>query len=184
MIDDLPRDVTLRDGRPARLRRVTLDDAEGLWRLQRALVADGRGVVLLPADLPGDPGPKRADLETWVGHPQHLKLVAEVGGRMMGSIDVRRIDRTMMRHNGTLSMGVHPTCQGAGLGRLLVEEAMAWAQEAGLIRVELSTLAANVRAQNLYRSSGFVERYRRRGFLRRPDGRLEDDVVMVWRAPG
>lgn len=47
-------------------------------------------------------------------------------------------------------------------------------------KIELNVRAGNLRAQNLYRSMGFVEEARFRNRVRRIDGRFEDDLGMAW----
>lgn len=175
----LPCTWTLRDGRLAELRRSRRGDEAGLWALQRALGADGRGMVLLPEELPAEPDPEA--LTWWLAHPDSLHAVAVVDGAVAGTIDVRRVERIMLRHTGMLTMGVHPDFQGIGLGRVLVEAALRWAQREGVDWIELYTRGDNVRAQALYRSVGFELAWTRTGFLRPPDGPPVDDLVMVWR---
>ena len=48
----LPYTETLKDGAPALLRLATAADAEAMWRLERAVVAAGHGVVRTLDDLP------------------------------------------------------------------------------------------------------------------------------------
>lgn len=86
-------------------------------------------------------------------------------------------------------MGIHPKAQGLGLGRALVETLLAWADapprdgEPAIERVELYVRADNPRAIALYRSVGFEEEGRRRGFVRTPDGERVDDLVLTRRTP-
>jgi RimJ/RimL family protein N-acetyltransferase len=59
-----------------------------------------------------------------------------------------------------------------------------WARrDARVGRVELKVRAGNLRAQNLYRSMGFVEEARFRNRVRRIDGLFEDDLGMAWLPP-
>jgi len=163
------------------LRPATPDDAEALWRLQRALAADGRGMVVLPEEIPDSPDEQRAQLEGFARRPGDLFLVAERDGVVVGSVDVTRIPRLQLAHNGYLTMGVHPDAQGRGVGRRLLQAAVAQASAAGVLNLELNVLAANARAIALYRSMGFVEVLRRERFLRRPDGSWLDDLLMILR---
>ena len=179
--------LTLRDGRAIRLRRPRPDDVAGCDQLHRDIVAAGQGVVQVPEELP--PGTERTarQLARFIEREdEDLFLLAEplAGGSPVGTVDIARIPWSGLRHNGTLTMGVRPGWQGAGLGRLLLTQALGWAQTGGLYRVELFVLGDNVRAQQLYRSAGFQEAYRRRRFLRRPDGSWVDDLVMEWHADG
>ena len=106
-------------------------------------------------------------------------LVAEDSDGLVGTLDIARIQRRRLVHDGLLTMGVHPRAQGQGVGRRLVEAGLAWAEVNG---VELYTLDSNLRAQKLYESVGFTLAWRREAFHRRPDGSMEADLVMEWRA--
>lgn len=57
---------------------------------------------------------------------------------------------------------VHPECRRLGVGRALMEHAIAFARETGYARVELATAEDNHEAQALYEDLGFV---REQGFL-------------------
>ncbi len=52
---------------------------------------------------------------------------------------------------------VRPAYQGRGLGRLLVERALAWAAAQGYGRILLDTLPTMTAAQRLYEQLGFVD---------------------------
>ena len=53
---------------------------------------------------------------------------------------------------------VYPSARGQGLGRVLVEEAIAWAKEKGYERMRLDTIAKKMpSAVALYQTLGFVQ---------------------------
>lgn len=176
-----PRTVSLKDGTPATLRRVALRDAPAIRDLQRALVEDGRGMVLSPDEV----RPLSAIEEQtrwWLDHPDSIQLTLEHSGVLIGSADLRRVGPRGLRHNAALTMGVHPGHQGRGAGAALMAGLMDFAVGNGIDYIELYTLADNTRAQALYRKHGFSTVLTRRGFLRRPDGRVVDDIMMSWYA--
>lgn len=99
------------------------------------------------------------------------------GARVVGWADIRREERAAHKHRGVLGMGVHKDYRGRGIGRLLLEAALAKAKEVGLIRVDLTVYAGNTAAIALYRKCGFVEEGRMvKG--RYLDGRFDDVVHM------
>lgn len=57
---------------------------------------------------------------------------------------------------------VEPSRRGAGVGRALIERAIAWARQRGAMRVVLETADTNDRAQALYERLGFA---RSQGFI-------------------
>ncbi|MCP4810316.1 MAG: GNAT family N-acetyltransferase [Proteobacteria bacterium] len=163
-----------------RLRMVAPEDAEAILEHTRVLTEDGRGMVFGLDELPSV-DEVRSRIEKFLSDAD-CYLVAHDDDGLIGTIDIARIQRRRLVHNGMLTMGVHPRAQGQGVGRALVEAALAWAEVNGVERVELYTLDSNVRAQKLYESVGFRLAWRRDAFHRRPDGTLEADLVMEWRA--
>ena len=173
------------------LRPVRDGDALGLLALERALLADGRGMVKPLDDLPDDPTRmQRVVLESlalpaWRG----VRLVQEDDqGRLISEGSLARFGPSLLDHGAVLALGVHPDHQGKGLGRAMVTALLDWATDPPaapdgtrrpLHRVELYVRADNPRAIGLYTSLGFAVEGRRRGFVRLPDGTLVDDLVMA-----
>jgi ribosomal protein S18 acetylase RimI-like enzyme len=109
------------------------------------------------------------------GHPQ---FVADDDGRVVGWCDVFPSPREVSQHVGVLGMGLLPGYRGRGLGRRLIDAALAAAADR-FEQVDLDVYASNAAAQALYRRSGFVEQGRKRGG-RKVDG-LYDDVIIMTR---
>jgi GNAT superfamily N-acetyltransferase len=65
---------------------------------------------------------------------------------------------TARREDGSLGrLAVRPDVQGRGIGALLVEDALAFLEREGAVRVTLCTQTDNVRSRRLYRQAGFEE---------------------------
>lgn len=86
-------------------------------------------------------------------------------------------------HNGRLGMGVLAEWRGKGLGRVLIDAALAAAPAVGFTRIELEAYASNTAAIALYSSRGFMIEGIKRG-VRILDGRSDDLVVMARRETG
>jgi ribosomal protein S18 acetylase RimI-like enzyme len=81
-----------------------------------------------------------------------IAFVAELDGTVVGELSLRvRDDRA------AFGMVVAAAQRGRGLGRRLLEAAIAHARERAVARVELEVYAHNVAALQLYRSLGFIE---------------------------
>jgi RimJ/RimL family protein N-acetyltransferase len=107
-------------------------------------------------------------------------LVAVVDGEVAGYIRLNRSSRFrssdhVLTVNG---IAVDPARQGRGVGRALIEAAIAEARRRGARRLTLRVFSPNERARRLYESAGFVVE----GVLRDEfflDGRYVDDVLMA-----
>lgn len=65
------------------------------------------------------------------------------------------------------NLAVDPACQGQGLGRALLERALAFLKESGMELAKIETLEQNPIGQHLYPSLGFEEVARQVHYARR-----------------
>jgi ribosomal protein S18 acetylase RimI-like enzyme len=114
------------------------------------------------------PGPMRQDYERVVRDQQ--VTVAEQQGTVVGVLVLRVTDEGFLIDN----VAVHPSRQGAGLGRVLLALAEDEARRAGFGSIYLYTHEKMTENQELYRRIGYVEYDRRceggltRVFMRKP----------------
>ena len=87
----------------------------------------------------------------------HSHFVAVQADRVLGWCDVLPTHGQMRAHVGTLGMGVAESSRGQGVGKALIQAALAGAWTRGLTRVELTVHSENRVAQALYRQMGFVQ---------------------------
>ena len=95
------------------------------------------------ASLPGKYAPPTGEL-----------FLANMGGEAGGCVALRALD---LRTLELKRLYVRPATRGLGLGKRLVEVAIASARRQGCAELRLDTLATMAPAQALYRSFGFVE---------------------------
>lgn len=112
--------------------------------------------------------------------PHACRLVATAGPDIVASAGLHTVHPLLRRaHVRVLGIAVAPEWQGRGVGRQLIERLLAWADDwAGVLRVELNVHAENERAIALYRSLGFVEEGRHRGYVLR-NGQYVDALTMA-----
>jgi ribosomal protein S18 acetylase RimI-like enzyme len=92
----------------------------------------------------------QSNIET--GNPH---VIALDDSAVVGWADIKRIAAPALRHCGILGMGVLPSYRGQGLGRRLLEAAVAKSWAAGLERIELEVRVDNHAAIALYERIGF-----------------------------
>lgn len=111
--------------------------------------------------------------------PYTYSLVAEMEGRVVGSLGLHVETAARRRHCGSIGMGVHDDFQGRGVGttlmNALVELADRWL---GLERIELSVYTDNARAVHLYEKFGFTIEGTARRYARR-QGSYVDAYLMA-----
>jgi len=83
-------------------------------------------------------------------------LVAEMGGKVVGSIDISR-KRNRLAHVASLGMAVHDDYQNRGIGAALMKAALDMTDNwLNIRRVELDVYTDNLPAVHLYEKFGFV----------------------------
>jgi ribosomal protein S18 acetylase RimI-like enzyme len=102
------------------------------------------------------------------------------GAELAGVVGVGREGALKVRHKAFIAgMYVAPQWRGKGVGRKLMEQALAFAEAMpGLLQVTLAVTADNASALALYESMGFAVYGRAPGALL-VDGVLHDDVQMA-----
>ena len=112
--------------------------------------------------------------------PLACRLVAVSGDQVVGSAGLHPVHPGLRRsHVRVLGISVAAGWQGRGIGRQLLERLLAWADDWGnVLRVELHVHVDNERAIALYRSMGFVEEGRHRGYVLKA-GKYTDALTMA-----
>jgi putative acetyltransferase len=89
--------------------------------------------------------------------PELHRLVAEVDGRVVGSIGLEVNRRPRRRHAAALGMAVDQDVQSQGIGTALLVAVLGLADRwLNLHRIELEVMCANERAIRLYERHGFA----------------------------
>lgn len=160
---------TLRPGRPT--------DGRALARLFAEVRAEGRWLITTPGAV------SETSEAFWIGElirgAEHLALVAEADGEVIGNVLVS-VDRgRATEHIGVLSICVAAGWRDVGIGSELVSGAQVWARERGLRKVSLGVFPDNDRAIAVYEKLGFVREGVRRMQYRSGDD-YRDEVLMAW----
>lgn len=97
--------------------------------------------------------------------PNNLCLVAKLGNEVIGVLNIAGSSFTRTEHIGDLFIAVRKPYWGQGIGQVLMEEAISWAQHSGIIRrLELTVQKRNEKAVYLYQKFGFeIEGLKKRG---------------------
>ncbi|HEY1631760.1 MAG TPA: GNAT family N-acetyltransferase [Rhizomicrobium sp.] len=169
---------------PPDIRLATPDDAvlmAAYMHRLRAEVRDG-GLDTVPWRPPPTDEQEHDYLRKTLDNPRACLFIALDGGEVVGRINIAGGELPFDRHAGTLGLSVAPHWRGRGLGRMLMQAAIAEAENwPGFCRIELCCATWNTRGLALYESMGFVtEGIKRKAVNMR--GVPEDEVLMalVW----
>ena len=90
-------------------------------------------------------------------HPDHLLLVLEVDGQVIGWCRVFPNDFSpKTRHTGEVGIGLLKPFREVGIGTALMECTIEWARTQGVEKLTVSTFSTNLRAINLFKKMGFA----------------------------
>ena len=95
-------------------------------------------------------------LQSNIENENHLVLVAETGGRIVGQLDFSNGHRKRIAHTGEFGMGVHKAWRGLGIGSMLLQVMLDWAGKHPLLeKVNIRVHSTNKRAILMYEKHGF-----------------------------
>lgn len=157
------------------------EDAAGLVELAEAVAREPEG-WLLSTDGWRSVGEERRYLRAVRRYPHAAVFVAEDDGRLVGRLSLSRDPHPSSPHVADLGLMVAASHRGRGIGRALLRQAVRWAHEAGVRKLELHVFPWNEPAIRLYESFGFVREGVRRGHYLR-DGAEVDAILMAYRIP-
>jgi RimJ/RimL family protein N-acetyltransferase len=160
------------------VRRASPADAHALVELAESVGReDGRWILGTgPWRSASD---ERRYLRTIQSHPDAAVFLAEDGDRIVGRLSLARDPHPASRHVADLGLMVAASHRRQGVGTMLLRQAVDWAKEVRVRKLELHVFPWNEPALALYGSFGFErEGYRRRHYER--GGELVDAVLMAY----
>ena len=161
--------------------------------IRRAEPGDAQALVELAGDVGGEDGAwllttaewrsitdERRYLSAVRGHPDAAVYLAEDGDAVVGRLSLARDVHPASAHVADLGLMVAASHRRLGVGRALLDQAVGWAESAGVRKLELHVFPWNEPAIRLYEEFGFEREGLRREHYRR-GGRLVDAILMAYR---
>ncbi|CAM4004496.1 GNAT family N-acetyltransferase [Lederbergia lenta] len=106
-------------------------------------------------------------------------IVAETNSIVVGWLIFQSQNRKRLLHTGSLGIMIHKDFRDLGIGKMLINELLNWAELNPLIeKVCLGVLATNHRAIALYKSMGFIEEGRKVKAIKLNTNEYVDDILM------
>ncbi len=164
-----------------RIREAEPSDAGALCALSAAIGAEP-GAWLLTTEMWRSVSDERRYLRSVRRHPDAAVYVIVDGEVIVGRLSLARDPHPASHHVADLGLMVASSHRRRGLGRALLDQAVAWARAADVHKLELHVFPWNEPAIALYESFGFVrEGLRFAHYLR--DGAEVDAILMAYRVP-
>ncbi len=161
------------------IRTARIEDSAALLEIQREVVAEGQYFISVSEEFNKTVEEQQEWVKNCLANEKETLLVAEVSGEIVGWICFNTQNRKRLSHTGSLGIMVKKEMRNAGIGRLLLDELLAWARKNQFIeKVSLAVFATNTRAITLYKSLGFVEEGRKMKEYKLNDHEYLDDILM------
>ncbi len=165
-----------------RVRRADPADAEALVALAER-VGREEGRWILTTSSWRSAADERRYLRAVQHHADAAVFVVEDDGSVVGRLSLARDPHPASQHVADLGLMVAAGHRRRGLGKALLEEAVRWARDSGIRKLELHVFPWNDPALRLYEAFGFEREGLRREHYAR-DGEYVDAILMAYRIPG
>ena len=160
--------------------------------IRRAEPGDAQALVELAGDVGGEDGAwlltstewrsitdERRYLRAVRRHPDAAVFLAEDGDAVVGRLSLARDVHPSSAHVADLGLMVAASHRRRGVGRGLLDQAVAWAESAGVRKLELHVFPWNEPAIALYDAYGFEREGLRKGHYLR-EGVPVDAILMAF----
>ena len=162
------------DGREVTIRPARQEDISGIIGVMKQVAGEKRYIVAedVAKQLSADSALVRGDLE------DRRFLVGTVDDEVVAWCGVERPRLEKLAHNAELTLGVLEEYRGDGIGSLLMERALAWADDQGFHKAYNSVPATNPAGIEFLEDHGWNTEAIRRDHYR-IDGEFVDEVMMA-----
>lgn len=171
--------VASKSGEQVLIRNARMKDAEDIIGINKSVISEGSFMLREPPEAIYNLANFRNEIENYFQSRNHIYIVAEIENKVAGYIEFRNGVFKRTSHTGMFSMFILKQYRQQGIGKILLDTLVRWAQKNPLIeKITLSVFSTNIRAQNLYLKCGFVEEGRCPKDMKLNDGTYIDSVLM------
>lgn len=169
------KQIVLKDGRTAILRHGVETDGSAVFENFNRTHGETDYLLSYPDENSFTAEQEGKFLKRKAESANEVEIIALVDGRVAGTAGVDAIGgKYKLRHRAEFGISVLKEYWGLGIGRALMDACIECAKRAGYAQLELTVVAENARAVEMYRRAGFVEFGRNpRGFNSRLSGYQE-----------
>jgi len=164
------------------IRSIRPSDAARFLRLVETLYGETEFTLLEPGESGMTKEQMRRRIQVINARENQTTLVVEDEGDLVGFVGVWGGIYRRSSHRANLAVGILQSYVGQGIGTRLFEEAIEWAAENKIHRLELTVMTHNPRGLALYRKMGFqIEGIKQHSLF--INGRYVDEYYMARLLP-
>jgi len=138
------------------IREAIPDDAENLLRTLNQIRQETDFLTMDENDVNISVEFEKHYLDNIYQSENNTLILALDGEKIIGTVSIHAESQWRVKHIGEIGISIVKEYWGLGIGNILIDEAIYWAKESGIIkRLELTVQARNERAIHLYQKHGF-----------------------------
>lgn len=170
---------TLKNGDELIVRNAKPEDAESLIFINISVLSELIYMLREPEEANYTKEAEIKNIESLRLNKGELYIVAVVENKVVGYLDFKNGGFIRTEHCGNFSIFILKEWREAGIGKILLQTFIDWAEKNPLIeKITLQVFSTNERAQNLYKILGFIEEGRCPKDMKLKDGTYIDSVLM------
>lgn len=170
---------TSRSGRDILLRDAIVADAADIRQLKEDVISEGAYMLREPGDAELTVEAESEEILSHLGRSGCIYVVAAFGHSVAGFLEFSCGSLKRIRHSGMFSMYVKKEFRGDGIGSMLLEELISWAENDPVIeKLTLAVFSTNKRAIMLYEKYGFATEGICPRDMKLSDGTYIDSILM------
>ncbi|WP_298314608.1 GNAT family N-acetyltransferase [uncultured Aquimarina sp.] len=151
-----PKTYKTKNDQSITIRQAVSDDAEKLLKLKIAYLKNTESLPLFVNEYTNDIDQESEMIKRYQSEKNSMILVAVFKDEIIGNIDLTGSWRKKMQHTAVIGMGIDMKWQNLGIGTLLLQNIIDWAEENQILKsIWLEVYANNVSGVALYRKLGF-----------------------------
>ncbi|NDW19051.1 GNAT family N-acetyltransferase [Dysgonomonas sp. 216] len=175
-----PQHITLKDEQLVEIREATIQDTPDLLTTIKEYIEDSEFIPYTAGEFSLTIEQGWRWIQSFRNSGNSILLVATHKGQIIGNLDVTASSRNMLSHTAVVGIGILKEWRRIGLGTALFEAATNYVKHNTTLEVLwLQVMGTNEAGMRLYRSFGFEETGRAKGFVRLSDGSYSDDIRMT-----
>ena len=155
------------------------EDAATMLEIQKEVLAEEDFLITTVEEFQQTIDGQKEWIQAKLANERETIFIALYEEKMVGWLMFQSPHRKRLAHTGTFGMMVLKEYRGLGIGKLLLEKIIMWAEHNPYIeKISLGVFSTNERAIALYKKMGFFEEGRKINEIKLHDNEYIDDVLM------
>lgn len=173
-------EYTLKNGKTVIIRKPTLDDAQAIINIISVADTETKFLSRNPEEFKVTEEQEKEFIRCILEDSDQDWFVAEYDRQVVGQCSVGLIKRTeRCRHRAEVTFVILKKNCGMGIGGKLMQQCIDWCKDRNVTQIELSVVADNKQAINMYENFGFKTTGTIPKAMRYDDGTFADELFMI-----